>query len=57
MLFFDPLDTNDMADKIIEFCKKYDYYNSFSTDNAQKLAHIGHEHYASKFNEILQKYS
>ena len=38
MLFFDPLNINEMADKIIEFCEKYDYYNSFSSGNAQKLS-------------------
>ena len=57
MLFFDPLKINDMADKIIEFCEKYEYYNSFSSDNAQKLGHIGHKHYAEKFEQILNKYS
>jgi glycosyltransferase involved in cell wall biosynthesis len=57
MLFFDPLNENDMADKILEFWEKYDHYNSFSADNAQKLSHIGHNHYASKFSEILKRYS
>ena len=57
MLFFDPLNTTDMAEKIIEFCEMYDFYNSFSAGNAQKLGHIGHNHYAQKFNEILKKYS
>ena len=57
MLFFDPLNINDMADKIIEFCEKYDYYNSFSSDNAEMLKHIGHQHYAEKFEQILNKYS
>ncbi|MBE0571349.1 MAG: glycosyltransferase [Ignavibacteriaceae bacterium] len=57
MLFFDPLNINDMTDKIIEFCEKYDYYNSFSLSNAEKLKHIGHKHYAEKVEQILNKYS
>ncbi|MBK9099386.1 MAG: glycosyltransferase [bacterium] len=56
MQFFDPLNINDMADKIIEFCEKYEHYNSFSLSNADKLKHIGHKHYAEKFSEILNKY-
>lgn len=56
-LFFDPLNINDMAEKIIVFCEKYDHYNSFSESNAEKLKHIGHEHYAEKFEKILKKYS
>lgn len=57
MLFFDPLDTKDIAKKIIEFCENYDSYNSCCESNSERLRHINHSYFAKRFYEVVRKYS
>jgi glycosyltransferase involved in cell wall biosynthesis len=57
MLFFDPLNAKDIAEKIIDFYNNYDKYNSFSEYNARKIRSIDHNFFANEFYNVLKKYS
>lgn len=55
IMFFDPLDINDMAQKIIEFERNYEQQQKFGIENAKKIKTFDKKYFASEFLKIMER--
>ena len=54
--FFNPLDVNDIAEKIIEFCNNYETMKNWGRANESKIKKYDHNYFAENFYQLLKKY-
>lgn len=53
MMFFDPLDIDDMAQKILEFNMNYEQLKKDGKENASKIKKYDHNYFANEFLKII----
>lgn len=53
MMFFDPFNVEDMAQKILEFVNNYEQMKNIGKENLDKIKKYDHKYFANEFLKIL----